>query len=49
MVSITILKNGEIIQECSSIQVAGKWLKVYTGDKYLRFAKIENGYCYGEP
>ncbi|MFE4243177.1 hypothetical protein [Peribacillus butanolivorans] len=48
MVSITILKNGEVIQECSNIQEAGRWLKDYTGDKYHRFAKIENGYCYGD-
>jgi hypothetical protein len=49
MVSITILKNGEVIQECSNIQETGEWLKAYTGDKYHRFAKIENGYCYDEP
>ena len=48
MKSITILKNGEVIQTCSSIQEAGKWLQQYTGDRYRRFAKIENGYCFDE-
>lgn len=48
MKSITILKNGEVIQKCSSIQDAGKWLQQYTVDRYRRFAKIENGYCYDE-
>lgn len=48
MKTIRIFKNGEEIQKCSSIQDAGKWLQQYTGDRYKRFAKIENGYCYDE-
>lgn len=49
MVPITIYKNGELIQKCSSIKEAARWLKQHTEDKFFRFSKIENGYCYGEP
>jgi hypothetical protein len=48
-VEIKVYKNGELIQECKSIQEAGHWLKGYTGDNFLRFSKIERGYCYEEP
>lgn len=26
-----------------------KWLKQHTRDKFFRFSRLENGYCYDEP
>jgi len=45
---VNIYKNGELIHECKSIQEAGRILKEYSKDKKFRFARIENGYIYGD-
>ncbi|PFM81193.1 hypothetical protein COJ46_09750 [Bacillus sp. AFS077874] len=45
---VNIYKNSELLQECQSIQEAGRYLKIQTGDKYFRFAQIEKGYIYGD-
>lgn len=49
MVVIQIYKNGVFVKECETIQETGHWLKEYTGDSFLRFTRIERGYCYGIP
>ncbi|MFY0760807.1 hypothetical protein AB1K32_18285 [Metabacillus dongyingensis] len=45
---VNIYKNGDLLKECSSIQVAGRFLKEYTTDTNFRYSQIEKGYIYGE-
>lgn len=47
-VPVIIFKNNEELQECKSIQEAGKWLKEYTGHKFMRYKQVENGIWFGD-
>lgn len=49
MVVIQVYKDGVFVKECETIQETGHWLKEHTGDTFLRFTRIERGYCFGVP
>ncbi|WP_186311357.1 HNH endonuclease [Bacillus toyonensis] len=45
---VIIFKNGSELKEFLSIQTASKWLKEYSGYKYIPYKQVENGIFFGE-
>ncbi|WP_170935218.1 HNH endonuclease [Bacillus mycoides] len=45
---VIIFKNGSELKEFPSIQTASKWLKEYSGYKYIPYKQVENGIFFGE-
>ncbi|HDR4695882.1 EVE domain-containing protein [Bacillus cereus] len=45
---VIIFKNGSELKEFPSIQTASKWLKEYSGYKYIPYKQVENGIFVGE-
>lgn len=45
---VIIFKNESELKEFPSIQTASKWLKEYSGYKYIPYKQVENGIFFGE-
>lgn len=45
---VIIFKNGIELNEFPSIQAASKWLKNFSGYKYIPYKQVENGIFHGE-
>ncbi|PFQ93175.1 HNH endonuclease [Bacillus cereus] len=45
---VIIFKNGSELKEFPSIQTASKWLKEYSGYKYMPYKQVEGGIFFGE-